>query len=96
MPNLINSTILGFLKANGPQLDFEIAAALKMPLVRLRTHGRPVIDRRPDLLQHHPVQGRREDRRAQLSAFVLYAAGRAVVEPGAAKRAATTNEALPD
>lgn len=38
MPNLINSTILDFLKTNGPRLDSEIAAALKMPLTRVRNH----------------------------------------------------------
>ena len=31
------STIIGFLKKNGPQLDSEIAEALKIPLVRIRS-----------------------------------------------------------
>lgn len=38
MPNPIDSTILGFLKTNGPRLDYEIAEALKMPLTRVRNH----------------------------------------------------------
>ena len=38
MSNLINSSILDFLKANGPRMDLEIATALKMPLARVRTH----------------------------------------------------------
>lgn len=32
----INSTILEFLKTQGPHLDFEIAEALKMPLARIQ------------------------------------------------------------
>lgn len=38
MPTLINSTILDFLRANGPRLDSEIAEALKIPLTRVRNH----------------------------------------------------------
>lgn len=38
MPNLINSTILDFLKINGPRLDSEIAEALNIPLKRIRNH----------------------------------------------------------
>ncbi len=38
MSTLINSTILDFLRANGPRLDSEIAEALKIPLTRVRTH----------------------------------------------------------
>lgn len=38
MPDAINSTILNFLKANGPRLDCEIAEALKLPLPRVRDH----------------------------------------------------------
>jgi hypothetical protein len=38
MTTQINSTILHFLKANGPRSEAEIAEALKMPITRLRTH----------------------------------------------------------
>lgn len=38
MPTVINSTILDFLRANGPRLDSEIAEALKIPLTRVRNH----------------------------------------------------------
>ncbi len=37
MTNRIDADILDFLKANGPRLDAEIAAALRMPLARVRT-----------------------------------------------------------
>jgi hypothetical protein len=36
MPIQSKSTILDFLKANGPHLDVEIAAALKIPLGKVR------------------------------------------------------------
>lgn len=36
MPKALDSTILDFLKTNGPCLDSEIAAALKMPLASVR------------------------------------------------------------
>lgn len=38
MQTQINSSILDFLKTNGPRLDSEIAEALKVPLARIRTH----------------------------------------------------------
>lgn len=36
MSTAIDSTILAFLKTNGPRLDHEIAEALKIPLSRVR------------------------------------------------------------
>lgn len=97
MPNLINSTILDFLKANGPQLDFEIAAALKMPLARLRTHVAD-LSSTGDLICCNTIQFKDGEKieglSCRLSCYTPPAArGR---KPGAAKRAATTNEALPD
>lgn len=38
MPNPIDSTIVAFLKANGPRLDCEIADALSIPLTEVRDH----------------------------------------------------------
>jgi len=36
--NPVESTILNFLKANGPRLDSEIAEALRIPLTAVRDH----------------------------------------------------------
>ena len=38
MPTQIDTTILHFLKANGPQSEFQIAEALEMPITRVRSH----------------------------------------------------------
>lgn len=38
MPNPTDSTILEFLKANGPHLDSEISDALRIPLAEVRDH----------------------------------------------------------
>ena len=38
MQTSIASNILDFLKARGPSLDSEIAAALKVPLAHVRSH----------------------------------------------------------
>lgn len=38
MPTQIDTTILQFLKANGPQSESEIAAALNLPIMRVHSH----------------------------------------------------------
>lgn len=38
MPEQINSSILEFLRAKGPQLDINIAEALKLSVANVRAH----------------------------------------------------------
>lgn len=93
MSNQINSTILDFLKANGPRLDSEIAAALKIPLARIRNHVAD-LSSSGDLICCNTIQfkdgARIEGLSCRLSCYTPPAArGR---KPGAAKKAATSEQ----
>ncbi|MFA7291399.1 MAG: hypothetical protein WC023_04020 [Rhodocyclaceae bacterium] len=96
MPNQINSTILSFLKAQGPRLDSEIADALKIPLTRVRHHVAD-LSSAGELICCNTIQfkdgARIEGISCRLSCYTPPTArGR---KPGAAKRN-TASEPLPE
>ncbi len=96
MPNQTNSNIVDFLRAKGPHMDAEIAAALKMPLERVRDHV-AALSSAGELICCNTIQfkdgARIEGISCRLSCYTPPAArGR---KPGAAKRPAGT-EQLPE